>query len=234
MKKIDVCLTPELLKLYDLSGTIVVAVDILRATSCMVTAFAHGIKEIIPVKTLEECEVLREEGFLAAAERNGEKVDGYDFGNSPFSYMDENIKGKTLAVTTTNGTIAITESKSADEVLIGAFLNLQSVSDYLIKANKDIIIVCAGWKGRVNLEDTLFAGALIDSLKNDYSIEHDAAILALSAYEDAADDIISYLSTCSHVRRLQRLNISKDIEFCLRRNVYNVVPMLKGNSLVLA
>ena len=232
MRNIDVCLSPELIDLYDIEGKIVVVVDILRATSCMVTATAHGIKEIVPVCTVEECRTLQQNGYLAAAERNGDIVDGFEFGNSPFSYMDENIRGKSLGVTTTNGTIALDRSKPADEVLVGAFLNISSIASYVRKKDKDIVIFCAGWKGRVNLEDTLFAGALIDLLKDDYSMEHDAAIVAHSTYLNAKDDMISFLSECSHVRRLNRLNIKKDVEFCLRTDVFNVVPALQGNSIV--
>lgn len=232
MRNIDVCLSPELIDLYDIEGKIVVVVDILRATSCMVTATAHGIKEIVPVCEVEECKQLQQKGYLAAAERNGDVVEGFEFGNSPFSYMDENIKGKSLGVTTTNGTIAINRSRPADEVLIGAFLNISAIAEYVKGKDKDLVIFCAGWKGRVNLEDTLFAGALIDLLKETHSLEHDAAIVAHSTYLNAQEDMLTFLSGCSHVRRLNRLNIKKDIEFCLRTDVYDVIPALKGDSII--
>ena len=233
-KTIDVCLSPDLVHLYDFDGKIAVVVDVLRATSCMTTALAHGVEGIVPVETLEECEQLGKEGYLTAAERNGEKLEGFNFGNSPFSYMDETLKRKSIAVTTTNGTRAIHLAKvRADEVVIGSFLNLKAVANYVQNIDKDVIVVCAGWKGRVNLEDSMFAGALVAELQSTYSLELDASKIALSLYEAGKHDKLAFLSDCNHIKRLQKLNIQKDIEFCLEENVYNVVPILEGNRLIL-
>jgi 2-phosphosulfolactate phosphatase len=232
MKKIEVCLSPDLLHLFDLKGQNVVVVDILRATSCMVTAFAHGIDGIIPVAKLEECKMLQSKGYLAAAERDGLKVEGFDLDNSPFSYM-ANLSGKTIAVTTTNGTQAIDKSKTANEILIGAFLNINSLANYLRQKTENVVIVCAGWKGNFNLEDTLFAGALISILKKEYEVNQDAAIAACSIYESQQDDLFGFVSQSQHVKRLARLDIIKDIEFCLSFDKYQVVPILQGEKLVL-
>ena len=147
MKNIAVCLTPELIHLFDLKGKTVVVVDILRATSCMVSGFANGIEKIKPVASLDECKELGKNGYLTAAERGGQKVEGFDMGNSPFSYMDPAIKGKKVAVTTTNGTLAISKSIGAEHILIGSFLNISRVAEEVRKLDKDVIIHCAGWKG---------------------------------------------------------------------------------------
>ncbi len=233
MKNIDVCLTPDLLDLYPVEGKIVVIVDILRATSCMTAAFANEVKEIIPVSTVEECKALQQKGYLAAAERNGEKVEGFDFGNSPFSYMTETVKEKSIAMTTTNGTVAINKSKTADQVIIGSFLNKQAIIGYLVSQNKDVLVLCAGWKGRVNLEDTLFAGAVVDALQNEFECHHDSAMMAQVLYQNAGEDRLKFLSNCSHFKRLNRLNIQKDIDFCLMEDdKYDVIPVLKGGKLV--
>jgi 2-phosphosulfolactate phosphatase len=233
-KTIDVCLSPDLVHIYDFDGKIAVVVDVLRATSCMTTALAHGIESIVPVESLEECEELGKQGYLTAAERNGQKLDGFNFGNSPFSYMDDNLKGKSIAVTTTNGTRAIQLAKDrADEVVIGSFLNLKAVSEYVKKSEKDVIVVCAGWKGRVNLEDSMFAGALVAELQDEFSLELDASKISLALYEAGKNDKLAFLAECSHIKRLQKLNIQKDIEFCLKENVYDVVPVLEGNKLIL-
>lgn len=233
MKNIDICLSPELIHLFDLEGKTVVVVDILRATSCMTTALAHGMQGIIPVSTTDECMALKQQGYLTAAERNGEKVDGFDFGNSPFSFMQPELKGKTLAVTTTNGTLAINKSKvSAKEVLVGSFLNISAVANYLIKQENDVVVVCAGWKGKVNIEDSLYAGALVEKLRDDFSSEFDSAIIAHSLYKAAKDDMLGFISTCSHVQRLKRLGIEKDIAFCLTMDEYDVIPVLKGDVLI--
>ncbi len=232
MRKIDVCPTPELLHLYSLENKIAVIVDVFRATSCMTTAFAHGVEKIIPVAQIEECRVLQQQGYLAAAERNAMKVDGFDLDNSPFSYMKPELAGQTLVMTTTNGTLAITKSRLAAQVIVGSFLNLKVITDYLLTQPHDALIVCAGWKGKYNLEDTLFAGSVVCSLKNDFVIEDDAALAAHMIYDAAKYNMIKFIAHSSHVRRLARLNLTRDIEFCLRENVYDVIPVLQNGALV--
>lgn len=233
MKSIDVCLTPELLHLHKIDNSIVVVTDIFRATSCMVTGLAYGVGSITPVATVEECYELQQKGYIAAAERNAMKVEGFDLDNSPFSYMDEDLVGANIAMTTTNGTLSITKAKSsAVKVLVGAFLNLGAIVNHLQSQPYDVLVLCAGWKGRVNLEDTLFAGALVEALKDEYIIAEDSALMAVRAYQQAKDDLLAYVSNSSHVRRLQRLGIQKDISYCLQRDLYDVVPVLRGSTLV--
>ncbi|MEQ9593777.1 MAG: 2-phosphosulfolactate phosphatase [Cyclobacteriaceae bacterium] len=233
MKTIDVCLSPELIHLYDVTDKTVVVVDILRATSCMVTAFAHGVDSIIPIADAEECERMKLKGYVISGERNGKKIPGFDKGNSPFEYMDNQIKGLQIAFTTTNGTLAIEKSKRARQIIIGSFLNLSVVTRYLLMGDNNILIVCAGWKGKVNLEDSLFAGALVDNLRKHIEPDCDAPLVAQQLYLSAKSDMLQFLSTSSHVKRLNRLNIHKDIEFCLTPDQYHVIPHLKGDRLVL-
>jgi len=229
---IDVCLSPELLHLYSLENTIVVVADILRATSCMVTALASGVKSIVPVKEIEECRKMKNLGYLIAAERDGKKVEGFDLGNSPFSYMDSQLKGKTIALTTTNGTQAIKLSENAKEVLVGAFLNLETLCWYLETQTHDILLVCASWKGKVNLEDTLFAGAVVEKLEKKFTIANDSALIAKMLYQNTKNRLLEVLMQCSHVQRLKKLGIEKDIEFCLQHNLYQVLPMMQNGKLV--
>ena len=232
MNQIDVCLSPELIHLYDLKGRIVVVVDILRATSCMTAGIANGVEAIHPVASLEACRTLMATGYIGAAERGGQKVDGFDIGNSPFSYMEPAYKGKKIAVTTTNGTVAIEKSKNADQVIIGSFLNLTAVADYVQQQHKDVLILCAGWQGRVNLEDTLFAGALTEQLKGVFQINCDAAIGALTLYNAAGANISEYLDQSSHVQRLKGFDIQKDIDFCLTKDQFDEIPILRGDELI--
>lgn len=232
MKQIDVCLTPDLLHLHTIENTIVVVADVFRATSCMVTAFAHGVNSIVPVATIEECRRWQERGYLAAAERNARKIEGFELDNSPFTYMDGQIRGANVAMTTTNGTLAITRSRSAVKVLVGSFLNLAAVVRYLATERYDVMVLCAGWKGRVNMEDTLFAGALVGRLRDNYTTAEDSAIMAWRLYEQGKANLPSYLANSSHIRRLQRLGIQKDIPYCLQHDIYDVVPVLRGNALV--
>lgn len=234
MKTIDVCLSPELMHLYSVEEKSVVVVDILRATSSMVTAFAHGVDGIYPVAKLEECRAMKTKGYLIAGERDGEKVADFDLGNSPFEYMAENLKGKQIAFTTTNGTQAIAKSIGAKEIIIGAFLNLSAVAAHLIKSNNDVLIVCAGWKGKVNLEDTVFAGALAEKLKSQFTDACDAPLMARHLYNAGKSDMAKFLSESSHVRRLNRLNIHEDMEFCLTIDKYSIVPVLKEGTLTVA
>lgn len=231
MKTIDVCLSPELLPLYKLEDRTVVVVDILRATSCMVTAFAHGAESITPFASLDDCLRCKSRGFITSGERDGKMVDGFDKGNSPFEYMGDQVRGKKIAFTTTNGTQAIDKSKHAKEILIGSFLNLSSIVRYLLFSHNNILVVCAGWRGKVNLEDTLFAGAVVERLKDFIEPDCDAPLAARHLYNQAKDDMVGFLSTSSHVKRLNRLNIHEDIKFCLTPDQYPVIPRLIGNEL---
>ena len=212
MKTIDVCLSPELMHLYDLHDRTVVVVDILRATSCMVTAFAHGVESITPFADLSACRAMKINGYITSGERDGKKIDGFDKGNSPFEYMGADVKGKKIAFTTTNGTQAIEKAKGAKKIVIGSFLNLSSIVKYLLFGENSVLIVCAGWKGKVNLEDTLFAGAVMAKLKNHIEPDCDAPLAAQHLYNLAKDDMVKFLSNSSHVKRLNRLNIQKDID----------------------
>ena len=229
MKKIDVCLSPDLMHLYKTNDRAVVVVDILRATSCMTTALAFGVKSITPFASLEECRAMKSQGYFTTGERDGKKVDGFDLGNSPFEYMDEQLKGKKIAFTTTNGTQAIAKSIGAKEVAIGSFLNISALAEHLRRGKDDILIVCAGWKGRFNLEDTLFAGALIETLGDHVQLECDAPQACLHLYHLAKNNTFEFLKEASHVKRLAKLNIQDDIKFCLERDKYNTVPLYNGS-----
>ncbi|MBW8051458.1 MAG: 2-phosphosulfolactate phosphatase [Cytophagales bacterium] len=231
MNKIDVCLTPELLHLYEIKNKNVVVIDILRASSSITTALAHGIARIKPVAGLEQCRALKKQGFIIAGERDGKKADGFDLGNSPFDYMDRSLAGKTIAMTTTNGTMAISKSKDAAKVIIGSFLNKKAVVDELLRGQNDIVLLCAGWKGRFSLEDTLFAGAVVKDLAN-FQVEHDAALAARYLYDGVGSDLPAVIENASHAQRLKGLNIQKDIAFCLTFDKYDVVPVLKGEFLI--
>jgi 2-phosphosulfolactate phosphatase len=232
MPKIEVCLSPELLPLFKLEDKIVVVIDVLRASSCMVTGLAHGISEILPVASLEESATYGLMGYITAAERNGLKMEGFDLDNSPFSYMDPVLVDKKICMTTTNGTQAILMASSSRKVIIGTFLNLKTVADYLYIRGLDVVLLCAGWKGQVNAEDTLFAGAVTDALKDSFSLGNDSALLSRDLYRMHQDRMEEFLLDSSHYNRLKRLGINKDIAFCLRKSIYDCLPRLEGNSIV--
>ncbi|MDY0905868.1 2-phosphosulfolactate phosphatase [Pedobacter sp. CFBP9032] len=232
-KKIEVCLTPALIDLYDIEESIVVVIDILRATSSITYGIDNGAEAIIPVANVEDCLTYADKGYLLAAERNGEVVTGYDFGNSPFSYTTEKVSGKTIVLTTTNGTKALyLASKRAYQVVIGSFLNLDSLCDYLSVQNKNVLLLCAGWKDQFNLEDTLFAGAVVNKLRKNFEHFDDSSVAAEDLYSLAKDDLRKYLYKSSHSHRLAQLNIEEDVVFCLQLNICSAIPVLQGEKLV--
>lgn len=201
----------------------------------MVTAFQHGAASIIPVSTIKEARAYKEKGFLAGGERNGEIVKGFEFGNSPFSYMNDYIRGREIALTTTNGTRAINiASKRVDTVLIGSFLNLQALADHLKSQEKDVVIFCAGWKDRFNMEDSLFAGALTMLLltSGKFKSDCDSANASSLVYRTARRDLMRFLANCSHRKRLAHLHLEKDVEYCLQTDITDVIPVLRDGKLV--
>ncbi|EAY30018.1 2-phosphosulfolactate phosphatase [Microscilla marina] len=232
MKQLEVCLTPDLLQHYSLEGKVVVVIDVFRATTTMVSALANGISRITPVATLKECSALKEKGYLTAAERNGKKPGGFDLGNSPLNYLKHDYSGQQLAMTTSNGTLAITKSIAAHEIIIGAFINMSAVVAYLRAQSQDILLLCAGWKGRINTEDSLFAGAVAHLLANETELANDSAVAVQSLYQTHETNMEEFLKEGLHFNRLQRLGLDEDIEFCLKKDEYNLVPTYKNGVLI--
>ncbi|RVT98150.1 2-phosphosulfolactate phosphatase [Mucilaginibacter limnophilus] len=233
-KGLEVCLTPALLPLYKVEDYIVVVIDIFRATSSICYGIENGAEAIIPVAQVEECAAYREKGFnyLLAAERDGAVVSGFDFGNSPFSYTKEKVAGKTVVLTTTNGTHALHLSIKAKRIVIGSFLNITTLCNWLKTQDENILLVCAGWKNNFNLEDTLFAGAVVEQLKERQYKTDDPAIAANDLYQLAKDDLTGYLKKTSHSERLKQLGIEEDIAFCLNVDIATSIPVLDGDRLV--
>lgn len=231
-RNLSVCLSPALLPNYSLGNSIVVVIDIFRATTSICYGIANGAEAIIPVSTVEECLAYKDQGFSLAAERGGMVVEGFEFGNSPFSYTEDQVKGKTIVLTTTNGTKALKDSIQASEIIIGSFLNLSAVCNWLQNQSKDIILLCAGWKNNFCLEDTLFAGAVVEKLKGTDLCLDDSAMAAEDLYQLANYDLAGYLSKSSHGERLKNLNVEKDIAFCLQVDVVDTIPILKEHKLV--
>ena len=164
-RSVEVCFSPGLFRDVVTTGDfIVVLVDILRATTTICTAVGNGVEAIIPVATHDEARRLKSEGFLVASEKDGVQVDFADFGNSAFSFTREAIGGKTLVYCTTNGTRALELAKGASSVVIGAFINISAVTKWLAGQQKNVVILCSGWKNKFCLEDALFAGALTQRL----------------------------------------------------------------------
>ncbi len=233
-KKLQVCLTPALIPLYKIEDYIVVIIDIFRATTSICYGIENGAEAIIPVSQVEECAAYldKEPTYLLAAERDGEIVAGFDFGNSPFAYTADKVAGKTIVLTTTNGTHALHLSRKAKKIVIGSFLNLTAICNWLNEQNENILLVCSGWKNNFNLEDTLFAGAIVDRLKTGTFSPDDPAIAANDLYDLAKNDLDGYLKKTSHSERLKALGIERDIAFCLNVDTTTAIPVLDGDMLV--
>lgn len=234
MNKIEVCFSPSVFSHFDSTNKIVVVVDILRATSVICTMFKNGVKEIIPVRDVEEARAYKEKGFLVVAERNGEKLDFADFGNSPFYFTPETVDGKTIVYSTTNGTNAITVGKDASVVTIGSFLNFSAVVKYLSAQQKDILVLCAGWKGKFCLEDTLFAGALSNKLMQSglFDTKCDSVYAAIDLWDAAKDTMDTYIEKVAQKHRLKKLGLDNVIGYCFSFDQTDKVPILEGNRLV--
>lgn len=234
-KQIEVVITPALLPLYQVKGKTVVVIDILRATSSMCVAFKTGVNKILPVSTPEECSIFKDFDFICAAERNAVKLDGFDLGNSPFEYLNPLIIEKNLALTTTNGTKALKQSKDlgADQIVMGSFLNIDVLCNWLKHQPNDVILLCAGWKDKANLEDTLFAGAVVNKLVNDFNLNCDTAIMAQQLYLSMQHDLENFVRKSSHAQRFKLLNTAQDdVHFCLQFNTAPTLPIMQGEYLV--
>jgi 2-phosphosulfolactate phosphatase len=231
------CLSPSLLELYDVSSSIVVIIDVFRATSTIATALYNGAKSVIPVASVEECiRIGKQIGGITAGERDGQVAEGLKYGNSPFEYSRSFIEGKNLVLTTTNGTklLHMALEKNAKEVITGSFPNLSAVCDFLLAQNQDVVLGCAAWKNKVNLEDTLFAGAVISRIKDNFTINCDSTSLAESLYDEAKADLYEFIKNknASHYLRLSKFGLQKDMKYCLTADNANVLIQYKNGNLV--
>ena len=230
---IEVCFSPKLYshKLTHGEFTTVV-VDILRATTSICAAFDHGVSEIIPVSGLDEAKSMKDQGYVVACERNGEVVEFADFGNSVSDFSRDDLIGKTVVFSTTNGTKTINLARDASEVLIGSFVNLEALSNYLIHKRNNVVVLCAAWKNLFNLEDSVFAGALTEILLNNgFSTACDSALGATDLWHRASVDLKAYLSKSSHRNRLKHLVSDADFEYTVTQNISSVVPRLVADRL---
>lgn len=233
-KHIEVCFTPGEYEYFKGEYDIVVVIDVLRATSAICAAFDNGVKAIIPVSTIEEAKEYQAKGYLVGAERKGQIVEGFDFGNSPYSYMKEEVKGKEIVLTTTNGTKALNLASDAPIVVVGSLLNLDALCQWLEEQEKNTLCLCSGWQDKFNLEDTICAGAISDYLiaTGKFTSEEDSSIAAKYLYLSAWVNPLGYLKSSSHRRRLKNLNLNEDIKYCLTPNQTDVIPILKDGKLV--
>jgi 2-phosphosulfolactate phosphatase len=233
--KVEVSFSPVLYP-YKLirEDFVAVVVDVLRATTSICAALHYGIKEIIPISGIEEARELKNKGYFVACESNGAALDFADLGNSPSDFLKKSLRGKSIAFSTTNGTMVINKAKvDADLVVVGSFINLTALSKFLVSQNKNVVILCAAWKNLFNLEDSVFAGALCQLLINaGFGTECDSAKAAIDLWDKAKDNLQEYLSESSHRNRLKHLVSDQDYEFTTSIDISETVPVLKDDRLI--
>ncbi|MEY3377989.1 MAG: hypothetical protein RLZZ328_1115 [Bacteroidota bacterium] len=228
-------LTPSLLDLYEVHDSIVVIIDVFRATSTMATALYNGASKIIPVDSAELCiEMGKQTGGITAGERDGKIIPGLAYGNSPSEYPRSFIENKTLVITTTNGTklLHMALKQGAKEVITGSFPNLSKVVSFLKEQNANIILGCSGWKNRFNIEDTLFAGAVIEEIKDQFTIHCDSSYMANNLYNMHKADLPNYIKTLTHWHRLAAYGLEEDMLYCISKDVAPSLPIFKNGALI--
>ena len=219
----------------DFGGKTAVVIDVLRATSVVTTALDNGAREVVPASTVEEAQSLYAQSestmTLRGGERNALKIEGFELSNSPLEYKRKAVEGKTVILTTTNGTRAINAVKGADEVVLACFRNAEAVAEVI--AGKDVTLVCAGTEGRFSLDDGLCAGMLIALLRQQTEVETDDLGLLLSDYyNEHKVNLLGALSGCHHLKRLFTLGFYDDIRFCLETGCVATVPVAKEGRIV--
>lgn len=231
-------LSPALLHLYTVTDTIVVIIDVLRATSTIATALYNGAESIIPVDNIQRCiDLGKHHNGITAGERDGKIAEGLSYGNSPFEYPREFVQGKILVLTTTNGTrlLHMALENGASHIVTGSFPNLKAVCDYLAHVRHNVVLACAGWKDRVNIEDTLFAGAVISRIKSHFNINCDSSRMAAALYNRAKPDLYGFMKAnhASHYLRLSGYGLEKDLKYCLTEDGADVLPFYEDGKLTI-
>jgi 2-phosphosulfolactate phosphatase len=231
---VEVCFTPKLFsEILTKENYVVVLVDILRATTSICAAFSNGVRSIIPVGDMQEAREYKEKGYLVASEQDGKKMDFADFGNSAFGFTREKVSGKTIVYCTTNGTKALETARSAEQIVIGSFINITALTSWIRKRKVNAVILCSGWKNKFCLEDTLFAGALASSLLegSDFCSICDSVEASIDLWNLAKTDIMGYIEKAAHRHRLKRLGLDDVISYSFTPDQTDVVPVFDGKEI---
>jgi 2-phosphosulfolactate phosphatase len=233
-RNLETCFSPALFNTDDHRESIVVVIDVLRASSAIITAFSNGVSEIIPVAEVSDAREYKSKGYLVAAERDGFVLDFADFGNSPFNFTREKVDGKTIVYSTTNGTGIIKLASKCRLTVIGSFLNITALSDWLMFQESNVLLFCAGWKNKFNLEDTVCAGAIAKKLLETglYSTICDSTFAAVDLWSLASPDLNGYIDKAAQRSRLRDKKLDDCIGFCLTSDITNKIPVIKNGILV--
>jgi 2-phosphosulfolactate phosphatase len=235
-RKIEVIFSPALFEYRQLrENYIIVIIDVLRATTSICTAFEYGVRSMIPVETIQEAKDYKDKGYIVAGERIEQSFEFADLGNGAFEFMQEYLKGKDIVHSTTNGTVAISMATKAQasEILIGAFSNLSALANYIKSKQENVLFFCSGWKNTFCIEDSVFAGALIEELMqtNSFINHNDAAHSCIELWKASQNNLLKYMERASHFQRLRKYKMDEVFDYTFTLNTCNVVPKLYNDRL---
>ena len=238
--RIDVAFTGRDFNSEDSTGKRIVVVDVLRASTSIVTALAHGARKVIPVETPKKAKKMAKTlpagSVLLCGERESVRLPGFDLGNSPREYKEDIVRDKVLLFTSTNGSRTLLKAQTAHDVLVGGFVNMGALIRRLVSDDKDTLIACSGYNGGYCLEDSVCAGMIVDRLKKE---------MPQDAIEMGDEGLAGYVLYQYYDNKLQRMaeesfwgkqlidkGLGDDLPLCVSVDSCNVVPVLRGEALV--
>ncbi len=229
---LELCPSPALFPFYQQETDTVVVVDIFRATTTICAMLQNGASAVIPVSHLDEAKQYKSKGYLVGAERNAKKMDFADAGNSPYDYLPQLVNNKEVVFSTTNGTRAIEVAQNCGQLLIGAFSNIDALAQKCVQIGERVVVLCAGWNNQINIEDTMFGGALASKLSEytDIVFASDSIKIGSYLWQLAKTNPLDFVKNSVHYQRLVRNNAERDATFCLLQNTTQIVPYYDKTS----
>ncbi|HEX9975069.1 MAG TPA: 2-phosphosulfolactate phosphatase [bacterium] len=239
-RAVNLYLSSAEIRSEDVRDSIAVVIDVLRASTSIVTALHNGARSVIPVAKVETARSLavklRDRSVLLCGERNEMIIDGFDLSNSPMEYTNDRVRDKTIVFTSTNGAQLFDFASNAAQVLVGAFVNVRVLSEHIAHFETDVALLCAGKNGRIGLEDVVCGGMIVDHLveraTNPMEL-NDGAIAAKILYQNYAANIMEMLYQASHGKRLIEIGQEHDLKICGSVDAVGVIPVLSDNELIL-
>jgi len=236
----DVYFTPQEVAPGDVAGRVVAIVDVLRASTCIAVALANGAKAIIPLESSEEAvrraKSLERSEVRLAGERKSQPISGFDLGNSPLEFTKEAVEGKTLFMSTTNGTAAVLSVQGARDVVVASYVNLTATLSMLrvaLRGGTDVAIVCAGHERHFALEDAACAGLLVQNIMKRHSkaVINDAAHAAMLLDRKFGTNLQRLFRASAHGAALLEAGFGDDLEACGEIDSYPVVPVFQDRQI---
>lgn len=215
----------------------VVVIDVLRATSVIITALQHGASCVVPFSSpgeaLTSAKQFPDGSYILCGERDAMKLEGFHLGNSPQDFVSAEMKSKIVLHTTSNGTKAIRNSYKADKIYCGAFLNAKAVADKM-KNETEVVLYCAGTNGKFSLDDALCAGLIIHYLSGSIETKTDDLGLSMLKLVESTTDLTTLAANCIHAMYLINKGFERDVQFCLQQDIYSIVPqyLTESNNII--